>query len=441
MPARPIPRTCTSLVPLVLTAAGAAGQDGGADSPTLAEQLAALERRVAASEAALAERDLALEELKGQLRPGRWYDKIQLRGYTQLRGTSLFGRDDDPDLNVPADRSVSETETYLIRRGRFIFSGDVHPQVFLYAQLDFAGSVGGSGDTGLQSRDLYADLALDPEREHRFRVGQSKVPFGWVNLQSSQNRLALERPDALNSAAEGERDIGVFYYWAPAHIRDLFRKLVRDGLRGSGDYGVFGLGAYSGQGLNRSDRNGEAHLIARFSYPFEWEGELLELGAQAYTGRFVPNVAALSGVTPTFEEEGVLDERYALTAVLYPQPFGIEAEWNFGRGPELSDDRTRIEADDLEGGYVLLNYQTRRGETVWTPFVRYSTFSGGRKFGTNAPASEVEELDLGLEWSPHPNVELTLMYTHTFERTNTRTAPYDTLEGVDRLALQLQFNY
>src|SRR3712207_8809216 len=54
---------------------------------------------------------------------------------------------------------------------------------------------------------LFRSIAIDDAKEHRFRVGQSKVPFGWVNLQSSQNRAPLERPDALNQAVEGERDI------------------------------------------------------------------------------------------------------------------------------------------------------------------------------------------------------------------------------------------
>jgi hypothetical protein len=37
-------------------------------------------------------------------------------------------------------------------------------------------------------------------KEYRVRIGQSKVPYGFENLQSSQNRLSLDRNDALNSA-------------------------------------------------------------------------------------------------------------------------------------------------------------------------------------------------------------------------------------------------
>ena len=121
----------------------------------------------------------------------------------------------------------------------------------------------------MQLRDLYGDISFDTDKEYRIRIGQSKVPFGWSNLQSSANRAPLERPDAINSVAEGERDIGAFFYWAPDAIRKRYADLVKLGLKGSGDYGVLGLGAYSGQGLNRLDFNGDPHFVARASSPFQ----------------------------------------------------------------------------------------------------------------------------------------------------------------------------
>jgi hypothetical protein len=406
----------------------------------LEQRLSALEQRLGQAESLLAERTAALEQLEQRLEQ-RWYERISLRGYTQVRFTSLFGENYTPDLSVPADRSVNEAETFFIRRGRFIFSGDVHDRVFLYAQSDFNASVGGTGDFGVQMRDLYADIALEELKEHRVRVGQSKIPYGWVNMQSSQNRLALERPDAINSAAEGERDVGAFYYWAPTAVRSLFRRLVRDGLKGSGDYGVLGFGAYSGQGSNRSDRNGEVHWIARAAYPFEWTGELWELGVQGYTGRFVPTTAAIGSTTPTADGDGLLDQRVGLTGVLYPQPFGLEAEWTWGQSPELAEDLTTIGVGDLGGGYVQACYRIEQGQSTWIPFVRWNLYDGARKFARNAPGTTVDELDLGLEWSPFPAVELTLMFTQTFERTNTNEAPYGSTEDAQRLGLQLQFNY
>ena len=394
---------------------------------------------------------LADAKKRGTLLPDskdKWYEKLSIRGYTQLRYHPIVSKGDEgPEISVPNDRTVDEdNQTFNIRRGRFILSGDVTDHLFLYAQVDFAGSVGSGLDFAVQTRDLYADIAIDDAKEHRFRVGQSKVPFGWVNLQSSQNRAPLERPDALNQAVEGERDIGVFYMWAPAEIRKRFRELVSSGLKGSGDYGVVAFGAYSGQGLNRSDVNGEPHFVARASYPFKLDnGQFVEVGVQGYTGRFVPTTGSIELVedepfTPALHNRGVLDQRAAATFVYYPQPFGVEVEYTIGRGPEL--DTTDLEIDDqfLHGGYVQLSYRIEDSTGVWFPFVRYHYFEGGRKFARNAPGQVVQELDIGLEWSPRPEVELTAMYTRTLDRTNTGSAPYEQATG-DRFGLQLQFNY
>lgn len=389
--------------------------------------------------------DETASELVHKALAGKWYERLSLGGYTQLRYTALLDEDAE-DLNVPADRSVSEDESLFIRRGRIKLSGDLSKHLFLYAQMDLAGSVGGSGDLGVQARDLYADIAFDSDQEYRLRAGLSKVPFGWVNMQSSQNRLTLERADAINSAAEGERDLGVFFMYAPAEARKRYKELVKSGLKGSGDYGVVTFGGYAGQGPNRSDLNGELHWVGRLAYPFKFDnGQFFELGLQGYWGRFVPGVQTVnpgSGpLTPAFDPDGVEDHRVGLTAVWYPQPFGFEAEWNVGRGPELSSDFTRISDAPLHGGYLMANYRAKTDWGEFFPFVRWQYYEGGRKFGRNAPASEINELDFGLEFSPWTEVEATLMYTHTFQRTDTRNFPYKTVEGADRLGFQLQWNY
>jgi Phosphate-selective porin O and P len=384
-------------------------------------------------------------ELFEKVLADKWYERLSFGGYTQFRYTASLDNDAE-GLNVPADRSVSETESLLIRRGRMKLSGDVSKHVYLYSQIDFAGSVGGTGDLGLQARDLYGDISFDDKQEYRVRAGLSKVPFGWVNMQSSQNRAPMERPDAINSAAEGERDLGAYFMYAPVEVRKRFKELVKSGLKGSGDYGMLTLGGYNGQGLNRSDLNGEFHWLGRLTYPFKFDnGQFFELGVAGYLGDFVPTVGAVNPgtgpITPTFESGGVKDQRVAVSAVWYPQPFGFEAEWNVGRGPRLSDDLTSIDDADLQGGYLMANY---RAKTDWGeifPFVRWQYYDGGRKFGRNAPGTEINEIDVGFEFSPWAEVELALMYTHSFKRTNTRDFPYNTIEDANRLAFQLQWNY
>ncbi len=433
-----------------------------ADGPSTGSTLEGVTREVEAQGERIEEAERAIEEQKkGFLRieeivdgtssdlidealAGKWYERISLRGYTQFRLAEVLSQS-GPDLEIPADRSVRDNEMFLIRRGRFIFSGDASEHVFLYAQLDFNASPG-TGDTALQMRDLYADIALDAKKEFRIRVGESKVPFGFVNLQSSQNRAPLERPDALNSTVEGERDLGAYLIWAPARTRAVFKDLVGLGLKGSGDYGVASLGVYAGQGLNRSDRNHQPHVVARVSNPFTFpNGQIVEIGAQYHYGRFVSSRSEIDlgagPITPDLPSNGAIDQRGGLTFVWYPQPFGIEAEWNVGEGPELSPDGDRIESRFLHGGYLQLHHKGSGAYGSLLPFARWNYYKGGRKFATNAPRSSVNEIDAGVEYAPWPELELTVMYTHSFERTNTRSAPYDDTKNAHRIGAQVQWNY
>lgn len=423
------------------------------EASVAAAPLAAVEARVAEQDRKVAEQSSridAIQKSAADVGPAvtkalanKWYEKIGLRGYTQLRYSEVLSHD-GPPLEVLADRSVNENESFMIRRGRFIFSGDPTTRLALYAQMDFNGSTG-AADFALQMRDLYADLALDKEKAWRLRFGQSKVPFGFVNLQSSQNRAALERPEALNTAVEGERDLGASLMWASPEARRRFRDLTGLGLKGSGDYGVVAIGAYSGQGLNRPDQNGDPHVFGRVSYPFKLKsGQYVELGVQGYHGHFVTPTQALTidgaSATPAAPTVGLTDERMAFTAVWYPQPFGVEAEWTFGRGPSLSQDNRRIEVDGLNGGYVQFGYLARNHHGTWFPFTRWDYYDGARKFARNAPQLRVNDIDVGLEFARWAEFEITAMYSRTLLRTRT-TAPYGRTERGNRLGLQVQWNY
>lgn len=354
----------------------------------------------------------------------KWYERIKVRGYVQTRFVGLIGDGDTPGVVIPNDPFVSDTQSLGIRRGRLVLSGDVTDHVYLYLQSDYMAGVGGVN--ALQARDIYADVSLDPAREFRVRLGLSKVPHGFSNLQSSQNRYALERPDAINSAVEGERDLGAYFIWAPYEIRNRFKDLVKMGLRGSGDYGMLNVGVYNGQGINNADRNGDMHYIARFAYPFEFDnGQILEVGASYYTGRYVPTTAAM-GALPApnvIGSGGVRDRRMAINAILYPQPFGLEAEWNWGEGPQLSNDLTTISAQALSGGFVQAVYRhVFPNQAELLPFVRWQHFDGARKFATNAPKTNVDEIAIGFEYIPYPELEISLMYA-IGSRTNTTDNP------------------
>jgi len=252
-----------------------------------------------------------------------------------------------------------------------------------------------------QLRDAYVDLGLDSKNEFRLRVGQSKIPFGFENMQSSQNRLPLDRNDALNSAASNERDLGVFFYWAPKKIRTLFSSLVNDGLKGSGDYGVFSVGLYNGQTANRTEANNTPHIVSRFSYPFTINSQIVEMGIQGYTGQYVLTPDLINAGVKIAPTRSFLDQRVAGTFVLYPKPFGIQAEYNVGKGPQFNKTTDSVEVKSLNGGYVTASYKTQYGKHVIIPFSRIQYYKGGKKHEMDAMAYDVKEFEIGVEWQPN----------------------------------------
>lgn len=362
-----------------------------------------------------------------------WYDKLSLRGYTQVRYNRLL--ETNPLLKCDqCDKSWGQGGSFFMRRARIILSGDVHDRVYVYIQPDFASE----NAQLLQVRDLYFDLALTSNREYRLRFGQSKVPFGFENLQSSSNRLMMDRDDAINSAMPNERDLGVAFYWAPAEIRKRFKTLVDSGLKGSGDYGVFGFGAFNGQSANKPEANDNRMVVGRVAYPFLLDsGQFFELGAQAYGQQFVVT-SVTSGVAGNRNQR---DARGAISAIWYPQPFGLQAEWTTGVGPAYDAAATAITNRNLSGGYVaaMWRHVSEDAGTV-IPFIRYQRYDGGKKHEQDARYYEVRDWEIGAEWQLNPAVEFTAEYTISDRLTRDAAKPNNDQSG-NLLRLQAQFNY
>jgi len=371
----------------------------------------------------------------------KWFENISLRGYAQVRYNKLLETNQNLGCEQ-CDKSWGGTNSFFIRRGRLVFSGQVHDRVYIYIQPDFASSAGTTGHV-FQIRDAYFDLSLDKDREYRFRIGQSKVPFGFENMQSSQNRLTLDRNDGLNSAVANERDLGVFFYWATKEKRELFKRLVDDNLKGSGDYGLLGLGIYNGQTANAVERNNNQHVVGRFTYPFEFKnGQIFEAGIQAYTGKYVVNSLTTGASKPKLENNNpeFLDQRAAASLILYPQPFGFQAEYNVGRGPQYNKLTNTIEESHLEGGYVLVNAKTKIKNNIFFPFAKYHFYNGGKKHELDARSYKVNDLEIGLEWQPFKNFELVADYTISSRRYEDAVL-VDNKQTGSLLRLQAQFNF
>jgi phosphate-selective porin/polyhydroxyalkanoate synthesis regulator phasin len=410
-----------------------------------------------------------------------WTSHINIRGYVQNRVTAFQSGDEGavlwPDPSVGDDTSGSgRGQNFRIRRARIIFSGKVGDHLDFYIQPDFASTptgATGSGNNFAQLRDAYGDINITKNKVHRIRVGQSKVPFGYENLQSSSNRLALDRVDALNSAVRDERDTGAFYYYTPEVIQELFKEIADKGLKHSGNYGMFGAGFYMGQGANVNDTNDNWHGVVRFTYPWKTEsGQIYEAGIQGYKGRYTRDVGAYtktpgaSTVTPTINSidrfqasstNGEFDdERAAISFRMYPQPWGLEGEWTVGKTPGLEmDEGTNgtVANRNLNGGYIQGSYYAQDvflfnsniGNLI--PFLKWQYFDGYNKAETNAPKNQVNDWELGVEWQIAPEVELAAVY-HRMKRTNmTTSGAFNTANGsyrtfeAEALRLQLQYNF
>lgn len=369
----------------------------------------------------------------------KWYETMSIRGYTQVRYNRLLETNEDLGCEQ-CDRSWGGDGGFFIRRMRVILYGQVGPRVYFYVQPDLASSASSDRLHFAQLRDAYFDVGLDKDNEFRLRIGQSKVPYGFENMQSSQNRLPLDRNDALNSAVSNERDLGVFAYWAPKEKRALFSDLVKSGLKGSGDYGIIAIGAYNGQTANNNELNDEPHVVARVTYPFEIKNQIIEASVQGYTGNFVIPTANLSTDVKVNEDHSYLDQRFAGSFVLYPKPFGIQAEYNVGKGPQFNKETDSIEVQDLFGGYAQIEYMLKPGSHIVIPFARYQYYEGGKKHEKDARSYYVREFEIGAEWQPYKNFELVAMYTIS-SRQYEDFSKQDNFQNGRLLRLQAQLNF
>ncbi len=379
-----------------------------------------------------------------------WYEKLRLRGYTQLRFNQIVSGDADAPAGVSRLRSIHDSalngdSNFSFRRLRMIIQGDLNEHVSLYFQPDFAAavsnqSVGERREGTVSLRDMYADVFPTGDKSFRIRLGQSKVPYGWENMQSSSNRLALDRTDAINTAAPGERDLGIVAYYTPPRVQKIWDRLAADGQKLFGNYGAFGFGVFNGQGLNRTETDNDVMLVGLATWPFEldglgFDGQVFEIGGAIMRNTIRPEVRT-GGVSPV----GFKDNRVGIHAILYPQPFGIQGEWNWGTGPEFDPATGRIEQRPVRGGYVQAMAKIDESPIgPFYPFARWQYYRGGFKAAVNAPRLETEELELGFEFQLDPALEITATYGWA-SRKEADERRFGQAEG-QILRVQAQWNY
>lgn len=417
--------------------------DGGAPAPLAQGQTSVSGPAMAAAPARTESTSLPAKVAKAA-------SGIKIRGYTQLRFNEIISGDKDAPsgasrLRSVQDGSIGADTNFFIRRLRLVFQGDLGHGVSFYLQPDFASAVNNQSsaerrDNYLQLRDAYVDVALDKAQRFKLRFGQSKVPFGWENLQSSSNRVPLDRTDAINSAVPSERDLGIIAYYTPDHVQEIWDELEHDGQKLFGNYGAFGVGIFNGQGVNRQERNESVMSVAMATWPMRLDGlgldgQVLELGGSLMHNKVRPELRA-GGVSA----ENFREKRAAIHAIFYPKPFGIQAEWTFGKGPQFDTSTNAIETRKLNGGYVMVMYRVPDfGAGRVIPYARWERFKGGWKGAVNVPRLDTNDIELGVEWTPIKPIEFTFAYAH-MKRVEADERRRGQAEG-DVLRAQIQWNY
>ena len=350
----------------------------------------------------------------------RWYERITMFGYGMMR----YNNTSNGNLRTYHDASVGSASAgaqpgFFFRRIRWVVTGQVSDHVSFFIQPDLASNI--SGNThALSMRDAFGDWNFDRDKEYRLRIGLQRVPCSFDNWQASRVRMAIDRADATNSCANSERDMGVSFMWTPKIAQARYKQML-DYMYGPGDYGVFHIQVYNGQGLNAPELNNDKHVGMRLSWPWELPGgRLMETGINVMRGQFTVNrgtPAAGTTLWSTFDAGHAsgkyLDERANFYIYYPPQPWGFIAEYTVGRGPKRNANGV-IGENALYGGYVQGHYQWKYSDVGLANFYsRYQEYYGGLKFQTGAPDDRMKELETGIAWQPDPQWEFTVAYTFT----------------------------
>lgn len=342
--------------------------------------------------------------------------KLKLRGYAQA--DARYFANDQEVLNSP--------DTFLVRRARIIFEGNVGPQFGFYIMPELA--------TTVSLLDAYGDWKFNDAAKVRF--GKFKSPFSIERLQSimASNFIELGLPTNLAP----NRDTGV----------QLSGDILDQSL--SYAFGVFN-GAVD-LGSIDADNNNDKDLVARvFAHPFK-NSDIAPLNGLG-VGIAASYGERQSTALPTYKSTGQANifsygstvsadgDHFRLSPQFYYYngPFSvlgeyIESEQNVSRTatPTLRD-TFEHEAWQLSGTYVLTGeLATHKGvtprqsfnwaEKTWGAFevaARYGqldidddVFTNGFSSLTTS-VSEANAWGLGLNWYLNKNAKFMINYEQT----------------------------
>ncbi|GKS58486.1 porin [Nitrospira sp.] len=393
--------------------------------------------RIKAEEEQKAARDTAEQ---GLFANPRWYDRIRLNGYVQLR-YSLNDNSTNGDTSLTDSNATNNPQKFYFRRIRMPIAGQVSERLFFYTQMAFEGTGFDTGDTP-DIIDAFGDYLLTKDRQFRLRFGLQRVLNSFDTSRSSSQRIELDRHESVQSGAPGERDLGISFFWTSKIAQARYQQLAQYH-NGPGDYGNFGVMVYNGQGRNKPELNANKAISARLGHPFELpNGRLFEIGLYGYLNEFVATgTGAINSTAVTrcanarLSNGGCQIKDQRLTGYFWtpPQPWGIFGEYTIGRGPER-DDQGILREQSLSGGYLEGNYSWRYSDVgLLTPYVRWGTYYGGNKNSQGADYM-TRNAQVGVVWEPDTHWRFVVEYLFKHGAT-TKNMQYATAQDVFNMSM------
>ncbi len=279
--------------------------------------------------------------------PGRaktWFERLSLRGYTQLRVNEFLSGDDTAPagrarLRSVHDGGISDRNNFTFRRVRVVLQGDIHERLFLYIQPDFAVNVSNQSgasraETSRSCETLSPTCTSTTSAARSCGSASRKSPTAGKTC----NRRRTASPSTGRTRSTARSRASAISASRPTTRRGMYSASgtasPRAGRSCSAITAPSASASITARPSTGSSRNKDLMVAGMATWPFELDalgpifaGQVVEVGASAYRNRFQPEIRA-GGVSPVAFD----DRRVGLHAILYPQPFGLQAEWNWGRG-------------------------------------------------------------------------------------------------------------
>jgi Phosphate-selective porin O and P len=388
--------------------------------------------------------------MQGVVANPRWYERIRMQGFVQMR-YSVYNNGLG-DLSLTDGNAVKSNGTVAgggqhmyFRRIRLPIAGQPSERLFFYLQPAFEGDGFNTGNS-VNLVDAFADYMITQDQTWRVRFGLQRALVAFDTLRTSSQRQELDRHESIQSSAPGERDMGIALFYTTPESKARYQTMTQYH-NGPGDYGNIAFQVYQGQGRNNVDFNKNKHVAVKASYPFELpNGRLVDVGAHAYTGLWDATsvTSTTSGATRcshSISSDGrctTRDERVSAYIWTPPQPWGIMSEAVVGRGPER-DVQGFLHEQSLYGFYVQGNYTWRYSDTgLLTPYVRYGEYYGGTKSSASGANYDTKNFTTGLVWEPDTHWRFVAEYL--FKHGNNATSSLSDINNLTFGQAQQAFN-